>query len=791
MPHRNEGDVELLRARHRGWTAPETHPAMANLLDRHDRLGLSNRSVQIDGTPVILVSGEIHFSRVPRDEWDERLRLMKSGGITVVATYVFWLHHEPTRNDASFEGNRDLAAFVELCASLDLWVVVRIGPWCHGEVRNGGFPDWVQNAAVLHRTNDADYLAMVDEWFGRLGGELAPLCGPTGSIIGIQIENEIYDQPDHIRTLKDIARRHGMTAPLYTATAWGGAELPEGEVLPLFGGYGDGFWVDADAHWDDSFREHFFFSHVWDDPGIGADLRLDAGILRVDDDRRLPSAHFPAATCELGGGMATAYHRRPLLSALDIAAVAHNKLGNGSAWQGYYMYAGGVNPAGHGGTQESQATGYPNDLPRFDYDFHAPIGAAGILSQSHAELRRQHAFLAAFGAGLATMPSTLPERLPGGTEDSDTLRWALRSDGSAGYLFITWQQPHVPLERYVGARFRVELDDVTLTLPSAPIDIPVGTIAHWPVNLEVSGVRIRWVTASPLTLLTEGARTVCVLSASSGIDVELAVDSGAHVLNGETALPLNEGIITLRADAPTVYTVQCGEASVDLLILPAALAAESWVLETARGRELLCSAAPLWVDAAGNVASRGDGIPAVSRFVPALGHFVAVNLESVGVDGESVPPLAAEGRRGIVVHTQLAVAQPVPQSYGSRDRRAAAPGQPEIDALAARWEFEVATRSRAAKRTLHIDWVGDVAVLCVDGVPVLDRFWDGSTWHIDLEAIPEPSNGRYLLQILPLHHSAAVSLPRNAEARRGKTTESQIALESLSLSTTSVWTEVR
>ncbi|WP_241978375.1 hypothetical protein [Cryobacterium sp. Hz9] len=73
--------------------------------------------------------------------------------------------------------------------------------------------------------------------------------------------------------------------------------------------------------------------------------------------------------------MATAYQRRPRPHALDIAAVAHNKIGNGSTWHGYYMFAGGRNP--RSGLQESQATAYPNDMPVFDYDFHALIEATG------------------------------------------------------------------------------------------------------------------------------------------------------------------------------------------------------------------------------------------------------------------------------------------------------------------------------------------------------------------------------------------------------------------------------
>ena len=88
---------------------------------------------------------------------------------------------------------------------------------------------------------------------------------------------------------------------------------------------------------------------------------------------------FPVATCELGGGMATAYHRRPVLLPLDVPAVANAKLGSGSAWQGYYMYVGGTNPAP--GLQESQATGYPNDVPTRSYDFHAPVGEHGQVRE--------------------------------------------------------------------------------------------------------------------------------------------------------------------------------------------------------------------------------------------------------------------------------------------------------------------------------------------------------------------------------------------------------------------------
>ncbi|MDR6906531.1 hypothetical protein J2X63_002217 [Agromyces sp. 3263] len=778
-----------LTVTHRPHDRPLRRPAMSNTVDHHDRIALTNRYVEIGGRPAIPVSGELHYSRVPRDEWEERLRLMRSGGITVVATYVFWNHHEPERGLRDFSGALDVGAFVDACAHVGLDVVLRLGPWAHGEARNGGFPDWVQGAPVRHRTDDPAYLALVDEWFSALGAELASRCGPDGNVVGIQLENELYDQPGHLVTLKAIARRHGLVAPIWTATAWGGAELPAGEVLPLYGGYGDGFWVDADQPWDTTFREHFFFSHTWDDPGIGADLREHPGIGGRGDGptTRLPSPDFPAATCELGGGMATAYHRRPLLGALDIAAVAHDKIGNGSGWQGYYMYGGGVNP--RPALQESQATGYPNDLPEFDYDFHAPIGAAGVLAPSHAELRRQHAFLAAFGERLADLPSTLPDMLPTGVDDGETLRWAIRSDGTSAWVFLTWQQPHVPLEPYRGARFSVGLDHERVEFPHLPVDVPPGTIAHWPVNLEVGGVRLRWLTASPLTVLEadgdgdHGAMLVAV--AEAGIPVELAVDEATTTVTDAAGATREAaaGVFVVDAAEPRIVTVSRGEARLRVLVLPAASASELWVLDTTRGRRLLRSAAPVHVDAAGRLVARSPERPTVLEFDAETAGFVPVDFDADEAG-------AAPGVDVALSTEPLATGTTPPASYGKREHRAAAPDAAAIARHASTWTITL-PEGAPGRRVLVVDWAGDVAVLEVDGRVALDRFWDGTPWLIGLDALgPKAAGGsRITLRILPLHPEAAVRLPADAEVRRRSVDGPLLALDGVRLTSSPAWRE--
>ncbi|MGK3958791.1 beta-galactosidase [Arthrobacter sp. R4] len=773
-----QSTIELLSATHRPHGPALQYPAMSNTEDPHRRWRLTSQYIECGGLPAVPVSGEIHYSRLPRTRWEERLRLMKAGGITVVACYVFWIHHEPTEGQARFDGNLDVAAFVQLCGAVGLDVILRIGPWAHGEVRNGGFPDWVQEADADHRTNDPGYLAMVERWFNRLGSELQGLTGPDSNVIGIQLENELYDQPTHIRELKRLARAAGLSAPLWTATAWGGADIPEDEVMPVFGGYGDGFWVDAAVPWDPTFRQHYFFSHQWDDAGIGADLREHLTGSEAAPPRS-QSALYPPATCELTGGMATAYQRRPWPKGKDVAAVANNKIGSGSGWQGYYMFAGGTNPPG--GLQESQATGYPNDLPVFDYDFHAPIGASGRLAPGFAELRKQHAFLAAFGQHLAPMPSTLPDQMPAGIEDAGTLRWALRSDGGTGFVFITWHQPHIPLPDYRQAQFQLAFMEETVTFPCEPLTIPSGTIARWPVNLDLGTVRLQWATASALTLLGPDTAPVLVLAAEAGIEPQLCLPEGS-TLNGP-ARELGGNVFAVNTEEPVTLTVNSAHGSAAIVVLPAGHADMAWVLDTGHGPELVLSADPVWVSADGRLAGRSKGSAAVQRYCAVSGRFEAVSTEPSG------PP---RQRQSLAVD-RLRAASAVPSSFGSMAGRAAAPTNETMNDLAEVHEIRLPATALIAEEPteVEISWAGDVARLIVDGQVVADRFWDGSPWVLEAHDAGLRGTKDIRLQILPLAKAASVGLPLEAQRRRDTVDGDLVALDSLQLIPWMTWAEHR
>ncbi|MGW1271651.1 beta-galactosidase, partial [Streptomyces sp. NPDC002491] len=526
-----------------------------------------SRKLSRAGVPWLPVTGEFHFSRYPAAEWREELLKIRAGGIDTVAAYLFWNQHEEERGALCFEGDLDVRRFFGLCAELGLYVVPRIGPWAHGECRNGGFPDWVLEADCTPRTDDPAYLALVEPYFARLAHELRGLSHDMGGpVVAVQIENELYDQPGHLSTLRSLAERAGIRAPLWTATGWGAADIPADVLLPLYGGYPEAFWEDAHDGWARDMRRHYFFTPIRDDHAIGADLRSSAPAGSGPDDRR-----YPYATCELGGGMAVAYHRRPLIPAADVSALALAKLGSGSVWQGYYLYHGCSQRLGQAlPNQESHDTGYPNDLPAVSYDFQAPLGEYGQVRPSFHALRLQHLLIRDSGTAIADMPLHLPERRPEGLDDRHTLRWSVRSDGRTGFLFVNNHQPHETLPDHHGVRFRIESEDRTWTLPEAAVTVPTGAHFVWPLGYAVgAGLVLDWATAQPVARLDADGVPVVVFAATAGVTPRFALPAGS-VVTGPAHARTDDGLTVVTVPEPgcgDLVTIDGPRGPVHLLVL--------------------------------------------------------------------------------------------------------------------------------------------------------------------------------------------------------------------------------
>ena len=130
-------------------------------------IGLNSMYLTMDGDPWLPVMGEFHYSRVPESEWEQELLKMKSAGVQIVSTYVIWIHHEEIEGKFEWSGQRDLRRFVELCGRHGLYVIARIGPWVHGEVRNGGVPDWLLKEGPT-RCTVCGYMAHVALFYSQI-----------------------------------------------------------------------------------------------------------------------------------------------------------------------------------------------------------------------------------------------------------------------------------------------------------------------------------------------------------------------------------------------------------------------------------------------------------------------------------------------------------------------------------------------------------------------------------------------------------------------------------------------
>lgn len=400
--------------------------------------------------PILPIMGEFHFSRYPEGEWKTAIKNMQQGGVDIVATYVFWIHHEETEGEWDFSGRRNLKAFLSCCQEAGMKVWLRIGPWAHGECRNGGFPDWLvekeKRGKLSLRTDDPQYLKYVDLFFTKIAEQAdGYMHKDDGPVIGIQIENEYghaggpSDREEgmaHMRTLRAMAEKKGLTAPYFSATGWGGAYVPE-NFLPVLGGYVDAPWANHTHELAAS--ENFLFQPFHDDANIASDFAEGQSGFTFD------TSKFPYLTAELGGGLQVTARRRTYPYPEDIEAQTICMLGAGANLIGYYMYHGGVNPDGQYTTlQESKATGYANDLPVKSYDFQTCLRENGLPSESYYRLRKHHIFIKNTEELLAPAKVYLPDNIPEpmGAEDMETLRAAFRYNKTAdcGFLFINNHQ---------------------------------------------------------------------------------------------------------------------------------------------------------------------------------------------------------------------------------------------------------------------------------------------------------------------------------------------------------------
>jgi beta-galactosidase len=99
------------------------------------------------GRKLLLRAGELHYTRVAKDQWADRLSRMRKAGLNAVSTYFMWNWHETEEGAFDFTGKshpkRDVKNYLDLVGESGLMLLARPGPWVCAEWVNGGLPQWL------------------------------------------------------------------------------------------------------------------------------------------------------------------------------------------------------------------------------------------------------------------------------------------------------------------------------------------------------------------------------------------------------------------------------------------------------------------------------------------------------------------------------------------------------------------------------------------------------------------------------------------------------------------------
>ncbi|MEV1081755.1 beta-galactosidase family protein [Streptomyces sp. NPDC050211] len=340
----------------------------------------------LDGRPVRLLSGALHYFRVHEEQWGHRLAMLRAMGLNCVETYVPWNLHEP--GPGRFRDVGALGRFLDAAREAGLWAIVRPGPYICAEWENGGLPHWVPGHA---RTRDERFLRPVERWFGRLLEEVVPRqIDRGGPVIMVQVENEYGSygsDAEYLRRLAELLRDQGVTVPLFTSDG------PEDHML-------------SGGSVPDVLATVNFGSHA----------RVAFETLR----RHRPEG--PLMCMEFWCGWFDHWGGQHTVRDAQDAAESLREILECGASVNIYMAHGGTNFAGWAGANRGGGDMHDGplepDVTSYDYD--APIDEYGRPTEKFWRLRE---VLAEYADGPLPEPPPTPEPL-GAPADVDLAGWA-------------------------------------------------------------------------------------------------------------------------------------------------------------------------------------------------------------------------------------------------------------------------------------------------------------------------------------------------------------------------------
>ena len=334
---------------------------------------LGDRDFLLNGRPFRIMAGEMHYQRIPREYWADRLLKLKAAGLNTVGTYVFWnaLETEPGQWDLT--GGNDLGAFVRTAQRLGLWVIIRPGPYACAEWDFGGLPAWLlRTPDIKVRCSDPRYLAACESYILKLGEVLRDLQAHRGGpVLMVQVENEYGsygNDREYLQALKGFWDKAGIEVPLYTADGATPYMLEAGSIP------GAAIGLDPGTSEKD----------------FGQAARLERGV--------------PVFCSELYPGWLTHWGEpwarvKPEEFLPDLRWL----LDNGKSFS-LYMFHGGTNFGFTAGANFSDV--YQPDVTSYDYD--APLDEAGRPTPKYFAIRDLLARYQPAGTVLPDLPEPLP-----------------------------------------------------------------------------------------------------------------------------------------------------------------------------------------------------------------------------------------------------------------------------------------------------------------------------------------------------------------------------------------------
>jgi beta-galactosidase len=696
-------------------------------------IAVNSYYLERNGKPFIPVIGEFHYSRYPVEYWEESLRKMKAGGIDVVGTYVFWNVHERQEGVFDWSDNLDLRRFLNVAKKVGVEVIVRMGPFCHGEIRNGGLPDWTFGKPFEIRSNDPGYLECVDRLYGEIARQLKGfLYKEGGPVVGVQLENEMQhssapweinyegaplhwatatrdlkvthagvststvenDHAEygraHMTNLKTIAKKHGIDVPLFTATGWGNAAIVPNGSLPVTAGYPYPFWTPAPKP-----SPFYLFKDIHKFPDYSP-VSFEA-------------TDYPSIPAELGPGIAPNYKRRPYVPEESVLPMIVRVIGSGSNGVGYYMYHGGTNPVFGGVLYNEQATGQA--LMR--YEFQSPLGPFGRVHRHFHELSLIHRFLKAYGPQLAPLPSILPPtNAKIESSDTKTLRFAARAANGSGFLFLLNFQDHATVEDLSNLQLKVADGRRTISVPSTgAFTLKAGSSAILPINLDVGGVNLRSATVQPLTVLKSGGQEHHIFFSIDGLAPELVFDSGEVQARHGCEVDRRDGATVVRGPLHQSFSFTIEGRPV--LVIPRELA--QFAAEGPGGRLLF--GAGLITPAEGQTRLTLTGADKVTvHAYPALTAMPVSSSAQIEGIPSALPVMSAFQVKFKPVHYSATLKQLSGHKYAVH--------------------FDQPLTGLADVH-LEIDYLGDTGMAFIDGKMIDDHLFLGRPWDIGLKRFRE------------------------------------------------------